>query len=145
MPSLSRTHADQEGGQMNGREKLKKSVIKDCIDGENCFNQDGCDKTGYTKCSHRYCNTYKWALDRAKYYADATGLSVDEILDLWEENRSYWYMNYYQDSRQPLITDGKVRVFSNVDEFLGSIDRDKGFRCPKCSGQSSFCILGARR
>ncbi|MDN6208500.1 MAG: hypothetical protein L0I96_09445, partial [Lactococcus sp.] len=73
--------------------------------------------------------------DRAKHYEEKTGVSYLEILDKWEEKRSYWYMNYYQDSNQPLLTDGNVKVFDTVEDFKKSVGKD-GFYCPKCNGIS---------
>ncbi len=108
-----------------GIESLKASVQKDTVDGENCFNQNGCDheftrmvpednpallEMGITqackrvsKCFHRYCDKYKWVMDRAKHYSEKSGKSVEEIIKVWEENRTYWYMNYYQEVNQPLF------------------------------------------
>ena len=41
-------------------------------------------------------------MDRAKHYSEQSGKSVEHILKVWEENRTYWYMNYYQECNQPL-------------------------------------------
>lgn len=108
-----------------GIESLKASVLDDTKEGEGCFNVNGCNhefnrivpvvdnpeliKIGITtycnhvsKCSHKFCDKYKWVIERAKYYAEKTGKTYEEIIEIWEENRSYWYMSYYQDSNQPL-------------------------------------------
>jgi hypothetical protein len=107
-----------------GIESFKTSVQKDTTEGENCFNENGCDheftrmvpqdnpkllEMGITqscisvsKCFHKYCDKYKWVMDRAKHYSEKSGKSVDEIIKVWEENRTYWYMNYYQANNQPL-------------------------------------------
>jgi hypothetical protein len=55
-----------------------------------------------SKCYHKYCDKYKWVIERAKHYAQKTGIPYEEIIEIWEEDRSYWYMNYYQDCNQPL-------------------------------------------
>ena len=81
-----------------GYESLMKKVKKDCIGGSNCFNPNGCDKNE-NKCFHRYCDKFKWIIDRAKHYAEKTGLNWEEILDKWEESCDYWYMNYYQEAK----------------------------------------------
>lgn len=107
-----------------GLESLKEAVQKDAREGNNCFNENGCDhefyrmvpqenkaliEMGFTtacvrvsKCGHKYCDKYKWVLDRAKHYAEKTGRTTEEILQAWESKRTYWYMNYYQECNQPL-------------------------------------------
>ncbi len=84
---------------------------------------------------HNYLGKLAWVLDRAKHYAEKTGLDACDILNSWEKERSYWYMNFYQDANQPLIEDGKVRVFETLDELHTSIG-ENGFRCPFCGGVS---------
>jgi len=132
---------------MNGYEKLKAAVEKDCNDRGacGCFNPDGCNvktcsigeygENGYKHCFHSYCDKFKWVIDRAKHYAVKTGISWEEILDSWESGRDYWYMNYYQDSNQPEIKGNKVRVFETVDEMIKSVGKE--FRCPLCGGIST--------
>lgn len=129
-----------------GYEKLKASVMKDCIDGCNCFDENGCNVKNrsigtygnpeYRSCFHDYCNKFKWVVDRAKEYATVTGLDWNDILDVWEEKRDYWYMNYYQDSNQPHLDKGNVYIFENVNEALKAFG-ETGFRCTACGGISS--------
>lgn len=141
---------------MKGYEKLMEAVIRDCNEGEGCFNPDGCDKEFTkmvpaegtmkkytdmvckvnTKCFHQYCDKFKWVIDRAKHYGEKLGLNWEDILDSWEADRSYWYMNYYQECNQPEIKGDKVRVFETVDEMLKAIG-EKKFRCPACGGIST--------
>lgn len=119
----------------HGIESLKAAVQKDAAEGNNCFNENGCDhefhrtvpetnpafiKMGFktackcvSKCTHKYCDTYKWTIDRAKHYAEKTGRTVDEILEAWESGRTYWYMNYYNEYNQPL----EGRPAKNLDEL----------------------------
>lgn len=139
-----------------GIESLLESVKRDCEQGNNCFNENGCDKVRHiyvpqdnpkliemgihtackanTKCTHDYCGKFKWILDRAKHYADVLGTSQESVLKDWENARSYWYMNYYQDCNQPLIKN--VKVFDTIELLKESI-AGKGFRCPKCNGIST--------
>ena len=123
---------------MNGYERLKESVEKDCTCG--CFNPNGCDKPGGRhgdrRCDHLYCDKFAWVINRAKHYAEKTGLAWEDILDSWENRRDYWYMNYYQDCEQPEIKEENVRVFESVPDLLNAIG-NKGFRCPSCGGVSS--------
>ena len=139
-----------------GYESLIKKVKRDCDQGQGCFNPDGCNHEFYkyipaegkekafgdevcihvSKCTHKYCDKFKWIIDRAKHYADKTGLNWEDILDSWEEQCNYWYMNYYQEGNQPEIKGEKVKVFDTVDDMLKSIGENK-FRCPMCGGIST--------
>lgn len=110
--------------KMTGKEKLKAAVEKDA-------NQER-----DVRSSQEYWNKYNWVLQRAEHYAEKTGLSSEEILNAWEEDRTYWYMNYYQEANQPEIRGDKVRVFETVQAMLDNIG-EKKFRCPCCSGVST--------
>lgn len=121
-----------------GLESLRKAVMSDCKDGENCFSENGCTKVRYnympednprliamgiktkclaaTKCTHDYCGKYKWILERAQHYAEKSNKTTDEIIKSWEEDRSYWYMNYYQDCNQPLIEADNVILFEQWEK-----------------------------
>ena len=122
--------------ESKGYKKLLESVMEDAQGGENCLNPDGCSRRGMLKCFHRYCDKLKWTLERATHYAEKTGLEAFEILDAWEEDRCYWYMNYYQEANQPLLIEGhNVRVFDTIEDMSASIGED-GFRCPMCKGVS---------
>ena len=149
-----------------GYESLVHKVKIDCDNGEGCFNPNGCnheftrivpaegeDKKFFntickhiSKCEHKYCDKFKWIIDRAKHYAEKTGLDWEEILDSWEEDCDYWYMNYYQDANQPLIEGDNVRVFETVNDLLEAIE-DRKFRCPNCGKISTDpyeCNSGAK-
>lgn len=86
--------------------------------------------------NHDYRGKLAWIVDRAKHYAEKTGLTAEEILDAWESRRNYWYMNYYQDCDQPEINGDNVVVFETKDDLLNSIGK-AGFRCPYCNGVST--------
>lgn len=140
-----------------GYKSLKKAVQSDCKGGNGCFNQNGCDKERYanipqdnpklvemgfktqcvntTKCFHSYCDKFKWVVDRASNYADSIGVTVPEILDAWEQKRTYWYMNYYQECNQPLIQNG-LTVYESQADFQKKI-KTWEFRCPSCGGIST--------
>lgn len=132
---------------MKGYEKLVHAVMRDCADRGscNCFNENGCNvpnariesEDGTVKCcSHKYCDKFKWVIERAKHYGEKLGMDWQDVLTEWENNRDYWYMNYYQDAHQPLIKGDHVFVFDTSEDFLASIEA-KGFRCPSCGGVSS--------
>ncbi|MES2155438.1 MAG: hypothetical protein V4510_09920 [bacterium] len=84
---------------------------------------------------HDYYAKVAWAVERAKHYAEKTGLTETDILNAWEKGRDYWYMNYYQDCNQPLIEGDGVRVFETTADMLKAIGTP-AFRCPACDGVS---------
>jgi len=108
---------------------------------------DVCECAGYAKLleavrkdeqrdkTHDYRAKLQWVVDQARHYAEKTGLTACEILDAWEKERDYWYMNYYQESNQPTIKDGAVRIFDTTEELRQSVGNG-GFRCPACDGVS---------
>jgi hypothetical protein len=132
--------------ECQGYLKLKESVEHDCLEGQNCFNPNGCDKEEYRrengncyrniKCFHAYCNKFKWIIDRANHYSEKLGIPAEEILNSWENSRDYWYMNYYQDGNQPLIDSKAIKVFDTVEELQKAIG-GMNFRCPLCGGIST--------
>lgn len=123
-----------------------QAVMRDCAEQGNCncFNENGCNvpdgriecEDGTVKfCSHKYCDKFKWIIERAKHYGEKLGMDWRDVLNEWENDRSCWYMNYYQDSKQPLIQGECVSVFETKEDLLASI-QDKGFRCPSCGAIS---------
>jgi hypothetical protein len=84
---------------------------------------------------HDYKKKLAWVLDRARHYAEKTGLHAEDILNAWEKDRDYWYMNFYQDINQPEIEGDRVKVYDTIDEMKKSIGKPE-FRCPACSGIS---------
>ncbi len=86
--------------------------------------------------AHDYRRKLNWVIERARHYAEKTGLTPEAILDAWEEKRSYWYMNYYQDCNQPKLDAAHVRVFQTVEEIFAAIGEPR-FRCPYCKGVST--------
>ena len=84
---------------------------------------------------HDYRAKLAWVIERVQHYAEKTGLEAADILNAWEEDRSYWYMNYYQETNQPSL-DGEVRIFDTLYDLRASFE-GKGFRCPACGGVSS--------
>lgn len=109
-----------------------KHFTEDCINKMKQYGESG------NLCDHKceYCEKFKWVIDRAKHYAEQTGVPFSEVLAGWERDRSYWFMNYYQDCNQPKIKDGRVRVFDTKDMFYESLGK-KTFRCPSCGSESN--------
>jgi hypothetical protein len=147
-----------------GIESFKAAVLKDTQQYNNCFNENGCDHEFYrmvpetnqrlidmgskemcisvSKCSHKYCNKYKWVLDRAAHYAEKTGKTIDEIMQVWETDRSYWYMNYYQECNQPLLTGDNVMMYhdwvSELKKRFGNDSKQWAFVCPACGNTQTI-------
>lgn len=84
---------------------------------------------------YRTAPKLQWIQDRANHYEECTGVSAIEVFEAWEERRTYWFQNFYQDANQPLI-DERVRVFDNREAFLASL-AGLGFRCPACGAVST--------
>lgn len=120
---------------ISGYDALMRDVKKDCAEHCDCFNPEGCPKEypegNGKQCFHDYCDKFKWIIDRAKHYGEKLNLPWEAILDEWEDNRGYWYMNYYQDCNQPEIKGDQVRVFETAEELKQSVGA-KQFRCPTC-------------
>lgn len=80
---------------------------------------------------------YEWALARAQQYADRLGTDRETVLAAWEEDRDYWYVNYYQESNQPDLA-GKIGAVTLAEwraegeRLYGKEQLDWRFRCPAC-------------
>ena len=80
----------------------------------------------------------EWILQRAQQYAEHCGTDRDTVLKAWEENRDYWYMNYYQESKQPDLSSDKVKVYTlnqwleEAKQRFGEDALDWKFKCPVC-------------
>lgn len=108
-----------------------KHFSEDCVERLRQYGETG--SLCVNKCE--YCNTFKWAVDRAKHYAEKTGIPYLDILRSWEERRDYWYLNYYQDCNQPEIKGDNVRIYDTAEEYKISL-QGKGFRCPSCGEET---------
>lgn len=148
----------------HGRESLQEAVKRDCASGQNCFNEQGCNHefhrtlpeddpslrrigiqtkcVSVSKCSHKYCDKYVWVLERAKHYAEKTGKTTDEILEIWEKDRSYWYMNYYQECNQPKLEGDSIIFYDDwvrsLKERFGNDPKKWVFKCPACGHLQSM-------
>lgn len=102
------------------------------------------DKDEDKNSCHDYQGKMDWVIERARHYAEKLNVLPSNVLDRWEADRTYWYMNYYQEANQPLITDKNVKVFDTYEEFQKSL-KARGYRCPLCNGvstQSGTCNAG---
>ncbi|WP_294203056.1 VVA0879 family protein [uncultured Chryseobacterium sp.] len=115
-----------------GFESLEKAVMADCTEKKKCTPENKCE----------YCRKKDWVLDRAAHYAEKTGKSVEEILDIWEEDRGYWYMNYYQDANQPLLDSDKIIPYDDwiaaLKNRFGEDPKQWRFKCVSCGGTQSI-------
>lgn len=86
-----------------------------------------------TKCCE-YCQKFWWVIDRANHYSEVTGVPAEEIITAWEMERSYWYLNYYQDSNQPSFdnTTGLPKKIYDTREDIAASFGSAGFICPMC-------------
>lgn len=141
-----------------GLASFKEAVMRDCNQYNNCFNENGCNHEftrmvpednprliamgitqscrSVSKCSHKYCDKYVWVLERAKHYAEKSGKTFEEILTIWETDRSYWYMNYYQECNQPLLNSGNIIMhddwIAELKKRFGNDAKNWAFKCPQC-------------
>ncbi len=105
--------------------KLKEAVEHD----EN--NQKG---------FHNYQEKLDWIIERAKHYSEKTGIDASEIIKGWEEQRDYWYMNFYQEANQPEIKADKVIIAESSEDFFRRFPSRKWI-CPNCKGISKDPFL----
>lgn len=125
--------------QCEGYKSLRAAVDKDYA-GDRDYQKGG-------RPFHDYQAKFDWTIERAQHYGEALDMDPAEVLDAWEMGRDYWYMNYYQDMKQPKIDASHVRVFDTVPQFLDAIEERK-FRCPACAGISNdayACDSGVER
>lgn len=71
---------------------------------------------------------------RLENYHQNTGIPKDEILLAFEKARDVSVVNFYQESRFPLMEN--VYVFDTLDDFRKSFPSGK-YICPKCEKEST--------
>lgn len=47
-----------------------------------------------------FLELFNWVICRAKHYAHKLDVPIDHILNKWEKDRTYWWLNYYQPGKQ---------------------------------------------
>lgn len=141
---------------MKSYEKLLNAVVNDLAEDNECRSKGistlgrGCSEfseqckqnlieyaENQTECSHKceYCSKFKWVIDRAKHYGEKLGIPWKEVMQSWDEDMNYWYMNYYQECNQPKIEADNVFVFESVEEMRKKVGKE--FICPCCKGIST--------
>lgn len=77
-----------------------------------------------------------WALERASQYANALNVDRETVLEAWESDRDYWYVNYYQESNQPSLENKNVVMMAEWEaegeRLYGKDHLDWKFKCPAC-------------
>jgi hypothetical protein len=73
---------------------------------------------------------FNFVTERGQHYADKLGVSFEDVVAAWEENRDYAAVNYYQNANFPKI-DGDTLLVNDADE-LKKICDGKGFVCGAC-------------
>ncbi len=127
-----------------GLETLLAAVQKDAEGGNNCFNANGYDHEFYrtvpqdnpkllamdfktkctkvSKCFHKFCDKIKYVKERAEKYEELTGVPANKVIEIWENNRNYWYMSYYQEGKQPLYKSKQTESsLSNLQESIHTL------------------------
>lgn len=102
----------------------------------SCFNVTGCSEGHKFTCHHRYCDTFAWVMSRVTHYHDLTGIPAEYILNRLEERRTYWYMNYYQESNHPRLIPSRI-VYLDIDPRVVS----PLFHCDACGGASTHPVV----
>lgn len=76
-----------------GYKSLKKAYIHDV--------KDAAKQKHPMRRKAEFIRHFQWVIGRASHYAHHTGKSIEYVLDGWEFKRDYWWLNYYQDCKQP--------------------------------------------
>ena len=109
---------------------MKNSSLLSCDGYKKLLSAVEADEKKYPG-RHAYRDKLRWIVARAEHYSEKTGIPSSDILDAWERDRSYWYMNYYQPANQPEIIADNVLVFDTTKELIDAVGTD-GFICPNC-------------
>lgn len=80
----------------------------------------------------RFADKLEWIKKMVKNYSEKLGFSEADIIEKFEEKRTYWSANYYQPCTQPELDD-KVVIFDTLEDFKKAFPSGK-FRCGICNG-----------
>lgn len=89
----------KEVAASSGYQSLKAAYIKDVTEAA----RDLSNGRKPMRNKEEFLKQFNWVINRAKHYAYHRNTTIDVILDEWEEGRSYWWLNYYQNSHQPKL------------------------------------------
>ncbi len=51
-----------------------------------------------------FLKLFNWVICRAKHYSYRMQIPIEQVLNNWEKDRTYWWLNYYQDARQSKLS-----------------------------------------
>lgn len=81
--------------QTDGYKSLKAAYMRD-------VKQAGNERRPM-RSKEEFYKHFQWVVNRCVHYAHALNKKPWEILDEWELKRDHWWLNFYQESRQPKI------------------------------------------
>ena len=92
------------------------------------------ENTTYANGTRRFDKEIAWIEEMIRNYAEALNMAIDEVVDIMEKGRDYWWPNYYQPCNfPPLDSKNLIGIFKNFDEFKAHSDKHwQGYRCPRC-------------
>jgi hypothetical protein len=80
--------------------------------------------------SRRFDTKLKWLRKMVEQYAEKLNMSIGDVVDNFENNRSYSWPNYYQEANFPNLDEVEsITVYETLDEFKL---KNKKFKCPAC-------------
>lgn len=81
--------------QTDGYKSLKAAYMRD-------VKQAGNERRPM-RSKEEFYERFQWVINRCVHYAHALNKKPWEVLDEWELKRGHWWLNFYQESRQPKI------------------------------------------
>jgi DNA-directed RNA polymerase subunit M/transcription elongation factor TFIIS len=78
----------------------------------------------------RFNKKLEWIKEMVESYSKFLEIDKRDILQAFEDKRSYWSANYYQEANFPKLDD-KVKVFETQEELMEAV-KSKKFICPAC-------------
>lgn len=96
------------------------------------------DNVTYKDGSRRFEKQIEWIRQMFLDYSEKLGIPVDELVDIAESKRDYWWPNYYQECNfPPLDSESIVGIFRTAEEFRKyAKEHWDGFKCPRCGAVS---------
>lgn len=117
--------------QSKGYKSLKEAYIRDC-------KEAGKEKNPMRNKAEFYKH-FQWVIARCLHYASKQNRQPWDVLDEWESGRSYWWLNYYQDCRQPKIRQESI---SKTEKGIRGIKKYyKNARFPDSNNQTNQRVI----
>ena len=71
-----------------------------------------------------------WLKEMIEQYSKKLNMSIDEVVDSFEANRTYSWPNYYQEANFPNLDKvDDITIYETLDDFKRE---NKKFKCPSC-------------